>query len=62
MRPHLKVLLQLAWVDACWHAIWPGYCIDNGVLVHVLEEQRGADGWLVVHARASVTVPASPGG
>lgn len=57
---HLKVLLTLASVNRHWQAIRARRSIQSWVLIHVLEQQRLTDSWLVVQPRAAVAMPTSP--
>ena len=57
---HLKVLLTLASINRHWQAIRARRRIQSWVLIHVLEQQRLTDSWLVVQPRAAVAMPTSP--
>jgi len=52
------VLLALAWVDLRRQAVRAGRHAHRRVLVHVLQQQRLADGGLVVDAGAAVAMTA----
>lgn len=53
------MLLDVAGVDVVALGVHAGRC-QVQPLVHVGEEEGGADGGLVVHARAAVAMPARP--
>ncbi len=52
------MLLALAWVDLRRQAVRAGRHAHRRVLVHVLQQQRLADGGLVVDAGAAVAMTA----
>lgn len=56
-RGHLKVLLADPRVDCGRQAIGAGWHAHGRVLVHVLKEQCLTNSWLVVDARAPISVP-----
>ena len=57
---HLKVFLALASVNRHWQAIRARGCVQSWVLIHVLEQQRLTNSWLVVQSGAAVAMPTSP--
>lgn len=58
---YLKMLLCSAWIHRLGQPIGAWRRIQSWVLIHVGQEQRLTDRWLVVQPRASVSMPASPG-
>lgn len=55
---YLEELLHLLGVHRNGQAIGPQGRVEHGVLVHVLQQDGGADGGPVVQARAAVAMPA----
>lgn len=58
---HLVVLHYFVICDLHRHAVWAQWGVQDGVLIHVGDQDRLADGGFVVQPGTSVTMAAGPG-